>query len=234
MLIDFVNWIIRKLGKPNYSIDTNISTYNLYTEILYLFVCILRGLYLKLFLKESKGFVFLGRRTLIRHCNKIRLGKSVFIGDNVEINALSFGGVSIGNNVTIKKGGIIDCTGVLYNLGDRLFIGDNVGISQNVFIQVRGSVKIGNDVIIGPGVSIFSENHIYDDLVIPIRKQGVSRVGVEINEGVWIGARSIILDGVKIGRNSIIAAGSVVTKDVEEFSVVGGVPAKFIKSRLNF
>ena len=231
MLTEILNRIIRKIGKPNYSIDSSITILSLFIELRYFFVCVLRGIYLKIFLNKSQGFVFLGRHTLIRHCKNIRLGKSVFIGDNVEINALSKGGVYIGNNVTIKKGCTIDCTGVLNNIGDSLYIGDNVGISQNVFIQVRGSVVIDNDVIIGPGVSIFSENHVYDDLLLPIRKQGVSRLGVVIEEGTWIGARSIILDGVKIGRNSIIAAGSVVTKDVDEFSLVGGVPAKFIKSR---
>ncbi len=233
MVIKILNLIIRKLGKTNYSIDSKISYYNLLIEIKYAFMCILRGFYLKLFLDKSKGMIFLGRRTSIRHCNKIRCGNSVNIGDYVEINSLSINGVHLGNNVTIKRGGIIDCTGVLSNIGDSLHIGDNVGISENVFIQVRGAVVIGNDVIIGPNVSIFSENHLHGDLVLPIRIQGVSRLGVEIEEGAWIGARSIILDGVKIGKNAIIAAGSVVTKDVEEFSVVGGVPARFIKSRYN-
>ena len=233
MIKIILNTIIRKLGKTNYSIDARISFYNLLIEIKSAFFCVLRGLFLKLFLAKSKGLIFLGRRTSIKHCNKVRFGNNVNIGDYVEINALSVNGIYLGNNVTIKKGGIIDCTGVLSKIGDSLHIGDNVGISQNVFIQVRGAVVIGNDVIIGPHVSIFSENHLHRDLSLPIRIQGISRLGVEIEEGAWIGARSIILDGVKIGRNAIIAAGSVVTKDVEEFSVVGGVPAIFIKSRNN-
>lgn len=228
-----LNLIIRKLGKTNYTIDPRISFFNLVIEIKVYFLCVLRGLYLKPFLAKSKGLIFLGCRTSIKHCNKIRFGNNVNIGDYVEINALSINGIYLGNNVTIKKGGIVDCTGVLSKIGDSLHIGDNVGISENVFIQVRGAVVIGNDVIIGPHVSIFSENHLHRDLSLPIRIQGISRLGVEIEDGAWIGARSIILDGVKIGKNSIVAAGSVVTKDVKEFSVVGGVPANFIKFRNN-
>ena len=64
-----------------------------------------------------------------------------------------------------------------------------------------------------------------------INEQGVTRIGVNIEEGVWIGTKSVILDGVKIGRNSIIAAGSIVNKDVPENVIYGGVPAKLIKKR---
>ena len=110
-------------------------------------------------------------------------------------------------------------------------IGNNVGISQNCFIQVRGNVNIGNNVIMGPNVSIFSENHNFTNPDLPVNIQGESRKGVIIEDGVWIGTRSVILDGVKIGENSIIAAGSVVVKDVPPFSIVGGVPAKVLKSR---
>ncbi|MDC0552109.1 acyltransferase, partial [Flavobacteriaceae bacterium] len=126
---------------------------------------------------------------------------------------------------------IIECTGVLRNLGDGLIMGNNVGIAHNCFIQVRGNIQIGNNVIFGPNVSIFSENHNFSDLDIPINLQGESRKGVKINDGVWIGSRATILDGVSIGENSIIAAGSVVVKDVPPFSIVGGVPAKVLKQR---
>ena len=76
-----------------------------------------------------------------------------------------------------------------------------------------------------------SENHIFKDLNIPIREQGELRYKTVIEDNVWIGAGAKILPGVVIGKGSIIASGAVVTKDVENFSVVGGVPAKFIKKR---
>jgi acetyltransferase-like isoleucine patch superfamily enzyme len=86
-------------------------------------------------------------------------------------------------------------------------------------------------VIFGPGVSVFSENHKFDDLEEYIINQGATRQGVSIRNGVWIGAGAIILDGVTIGENAIIAAGSVVNKDIPPYAIAGGVPAKVIKMR---
>jgi acetyltransferase-like isoleucine patch superfamily enzyme len=139
--------------------------------------------------------------------------------------------VSIGNDVSILKNTIIECTGVIRNLGEGILIGNNVGIAQNCFIQVRGKVVIGNYVIFGPNVSIFSENHNFNNPDMSISMQGESRKGVTIEDGVWIGTRSVILDGVTIGKNSIVAAGSVVTKNVPPNTIYGGVPAKLLKTR---
>ena len=106
-----------------------------------------------------------------------------------------------------------------------------MGIAQNCFIQVRGKVIIGNKVIFGSGVSIFSESHNFDDPDLPVSVQGETRKGVIVEDGVWVCTRAIILDDVTIGKNSIVAAGSIVNKDVPPYTIVGGVPAKIIKCR---
>lgn len=91
---------------------------------------------------------------------------------------------------------------------------------------------IGNNVMMGPEVMAFTKNHRTEEVSIPMVDQGdIEEQPIVIDDDVWIGARSIILPGVHVGCSSIIAAGSVVTKDVEPFSVVGGVPAKQIKKR---
>jgi len=226
-----IDHIIQFLGRKNYQVDSSIKTNVLLIIALNKFFEVLRGLILKIFLKESQGLLFLGSRTKIIFKNKIKTGRSLFIGDNVEINALSKNGVIIGDNVSILRNTIIECTGVIRNLGEGLIIGNNVGIAQNCFIQVRGMVTIGDNVIFGPGVSIFSENHVFDDPDLPVSVQGEIRKGVTIEEGVWIGTKATILDGVIVGRNSIIAAGSVVNKNVPPYAVVGGVPAKVLKIR---
>jgi acetyltransferase-like isoleucine patch superfamily enzyme len=191
----------------------------------------IRGLFLKVRLKSSKGIIFKGKKCNIKYCKKIRVGKSLTLGDYVEINALSINGIIIGDNVTILKNTIIECTGVIRELGEGLIIGNNVGISQGCFIQVRGKIEIGSHVILVPGVSIFSENHKFDNPEKYIINQGTTRKGVSIQDGVWIGAGSIILDGVTIGKHAIVAAGSVVNKDIPPYSIVGGTPAKIIKDR---
>jgi acetyltransferase-like isoleucine patch superfamily enzyme len=222
--------IIKKIGRSNYHLDVNITNIDLVIILFIKGIQIFRGFYYKLFFRNIAGLFFVGKNVKILFCSKITCGRSVTIDDNVKIMALSKQGILIGNNVSILSNTIIDCTGVFNNIGEGLIIGDNVGIAQNCFIQVRANVVIGNDVIIGPNVSLFSENHLFKNINIPIRKQGVSRKGIVIEDGVWIGTRVVVLDGVTIGKNSVIAAGSVVNKNVPPFTVFGGVPAKFIKN----
>ena len=117
-------------------------------------------------------------------------------------------------------------------MGVGLVVGDDVGISQNCFIQVRGKVTIGSHVMFGPNVSIFSENHGFADLDIPMISQPTVRGEVIIEDDVWLGTRSVILSGIRIGKGSIIAAGALINRDIPPYSIVAGVPGKVIKSRL--
>jgi len=226
-----INRIIQKLGRQNYHIDDAISFQSLQSLMVSKFFQLLRGFFLKITLYRAAGIIFMGRRCKITHRRLISVGKTLTLGDNVEINALSKNGVTIGDHVSILKNTIIECTGVIRNLGEGLVIGNNVGIAQGAFIQVRGRVVIGNDVIFGPNVSVFSETHNFGDPDIPVKLQGETRKGVTIEDGAWIGTRAIILDGVTVGRNSIVAAGAVVNKDVPACAVVGGVPAKILRHR---
>ena len=230
MLNKISSAVIQKLGRKEYKIDQQINFSDLLTIIFSKGFDLLRGYKIKIFLGSADGLLFIGRKCRIRHKSHIHFGKTILIGDNVEINALSKEGVKTGNNFSIHRNSIIECTGVLRNIGEGIVIGNNVGIAQNCFIQVRGKVTIGNNVIFGPGVSVFSENHIYSDTNRFINEQGETRIGVTIEDGVWVGSRAIILDGVTIGHNSIIAAGSVVNKSIPPFSIAMGVPARVVKS----
>ncbi len=230
MLVKILNTLINLSGKVNYKVDVGIGSYSLLIIIIEKFIQFIRGLALKPFLKKSTGILFIGKHTSLKHCKNLTLGKTVTIEDNVRLNSLTKHGIKIGDNVTIKANTVID-SGLIQNIGLGLEIGNNVGISQGCFIQVSGKVKIENNVIIGPGTSIFSENHNFKSLNNPINTQSVSRKGVTICEASWIGSGVNILDGVTIGKGSIIAAGAVVTKDVPEFSIVGGVPAVLLRKR---
>jgi acetyltransferase-like isoleucine patch superfamily enzyme len=229
--MEIVNRIIDKLGRRDYTIDKKIKPYGLLIEIFARLIQGLRGIKLKMLVKKSNGIIFLGRHCKIKHKYLLELGKTIIIGDNVEINALSKSGIKIGNNVSIHRNTIIECTGVLNEIGEGLIIGNNVGIAQNCFIQVRGMVKIGSNVMFAPGVSIFSENHQYSRIDIPMNEQGTIRKGVTIGDDVWLGSRCTILDGVTIGTGAIIAAGSIVNKDVPIYSIIAGVPGQIIKKR---
>jgi len=154
--MSFLNKIIRKLGKDGYTVDKQLTGMDTFIILKAKMASLMRGFYYKLFIKKSNGLLFVGRNCRISHCSKIRMGKTITIGDNVEINALSRQGITMGNNVSIHRNTIIECTGVIRELGEGLVIGNNVGIAQNCFIQVRGKVTLGNNIMFGPNVSIFS------------------------------------------------------------------------------
>ena len=226
-----IKYLLKKIGKTNYFLDKEIKSKDLFIIIFHRFFMLVRGFLYTLIIYNSHPLKFIGRHVKIRFGHKIKFGKNLFLGDFVKLMALSKKGIIGGKNVSIRRGTTIDCTGVYSKIGEGIILGDNVGISDNCFIQVRGKIQIGNDVIIGPNSSIFSENHNYNDKSILIREQGVSRKGVVIEDNVWIGAKVVILDGVKIRSGSIISAGSVVNRDVPSDCIVGGVPAKIIKMK---
>lgn len=226
-----INKVISKIKKEPYKIDDEIKYSTLLTIIRDKVFMILRGIRHKILLRESKGILFVGKKVKIREHKKIKLKGSATIEDGCFINALSKGGITIGNNFSLGRNSIIECTGVIRELGEELIIGENVGIAANAFIAMRGTITIGDNTIFGPGVSIHAENHNFSDLNKPIRKQGATRKEVTIGKDCWIGSKAVILDGVNIGNHVIVAAGAVVTKDVPDYAIVGGVPAKIIKQR---
>jgi acetyltransferase-like isoleucine patch superfamily enzyme len=131
---------------------------------------------------------------------------------------------AVGTECIIKEAvTIIDPSG--------LRMGDRVSINAHCFINAKGGVTIGDHVRIAHGTTIMSENHNFSDRDTPIHQQGTTAGPVVIGEDVWIGSRSVILPGVTVGKGSVIGAGSVVTKDVEPFSVMAGNPARMIKER---
>lgn len=130
---------------------------------------------------------------------------------------------SAGNNINIESN-------AYFGDGLGIRIGNNSGIGINCVIQRY--VSIGNDVIMGRDVIIMTGEHNTANIAVPINQQGNKIIKpVTINDDVYIGSRVIILPGVTIGHGSIIGAGAVVTKDIEPYSIVGGIPAKLIRNR---
>lgn len=128
-----------------------------------------------------------------------------------------------GKNVNIERK-------AWFGLGKNVEIGDNSGIGINAIIP--SNIIIGKDVMMGPDCIIYAANHKFDRLDIPMNKQGhQERKRTIIGNDVWIGGRVIILPGKKIGDGVVIGAGSVVTKDLDDFGIYGGNPAKLINYR---
>lgn len=178
----------------------------------------------------GKGCVF-GRNIVFRHPGKIKLGNNVILDDNLLIDAKGADneGIALKDEVFIGRNSILSCKGGNIELDDRANLG------ANCYIFSSNKVKLGKDVIVAAYTYfVGGGNYRLDQLNVPINLQYdyEGKGGVEIGDNVWIGAHVVVLDGVKVGNGSVIAAGAIVSKEVEEMSIVGGVPAKVIKNRL--
>lgn len=114
----------------------------------------------------------------------------------------------------------------------HISIGNRVIVNVNCYLSGEGGLTIGSDVLIGPDVKLLSAGHHITGDDTPISKTGITRTPVEVCDGAWIGAAAVVLEGVRVGVGSVVAAGSVVTKNVPDGAVVAGVPAKLIKYRV--
>lgn len=127
---------------------------------------------------------------------------------------------------------VIFYPGVWIFTGRNLNVGDDVDFAKDVLITTDGNVTIGNRVLIGYRTQILSGNHNVPPKPQRIFGAGHTKASVKIGDDVWIGANSIILPGVSIGEGAVIAAGSVVTKNIPAFSYAAGIPAQIIKERI--
>jgi acetyltransferase-like isoleucine patch superfamily enzyme len=159
---------------------------------------------------KSEDFLELGENVIFES------GVLVFHPENIRI--LSH--VYVGHYTILK--------GYYKNLME---IGNGTWIGQQCFFHSAGGIVIGANVGIGPGVKILTSSHTVDELDKPILHSTIDFAAVTIEEDSDIGVGAIILPGVHIGRGVQVAAGAVVTSDVEEFTIVSGVPAKVIRKR---
>jgi galactoside O-acetyltransferase len=158
------------------------------------------------FIKKLLEVLFKKKGIVITNGSKINIHKSVKFGEGAFLTAKKGGGITIGRNTSFN---------------------------HNVMLNADfgGQILIDEDCLIGPGVVFRTANHNYHDRNTLIRLQGHSSADIIVEKDVWIGANAVILPGVTIGRGSVVGAGAVVTRNVESYSVVAGVPAKKIKER---
>lgn len=136
-------------------------------------------------------------------------------------------GAEIGSNAIIDQG-------VRISAPEDLSIGDDVVISRDVFMTTGGTITIGHRVMVGYGAKLLSTRHnIPENINEPIRFSGHEKLPIKIADDAWIASNVIITAGISIGRGAVIAAGAVVTKDVPAGAIMGGVPAKLIRMRVN-
>ena len=184
-----------------------------------------RECYRLLLAKVGKGTV-IGKNVILRCPRRVSIGEKVMIDDGVVLDAKgTSSSIEIGDRILIGRNSVLSCSDSTIRMGNLISIGAFCTISS------RSLIDIGSYVQIGTGTQLMAGSHTYDNPDTPtILQERVSK-GIKVEDSVWLGNASIILDGVAIGRNSIIGAGSVVTKDVPPYSMVLGNPARVIQKR---
>jgi acetyltransferase-like isoleucine patch superfamily enzyme len=188
----------------------------------------LRGLFYRLIL-HMDGLAAIESRVRLRFADGIKLGHGVYLDEGVYLHACPQG-IEIGPQTIVMHGAVLH----VYNFRDMPQSGIKIGkdslIGEYSVIRGQGGVTIGDRVYTSPFTQIIAVNHVFDDPNRPFIEQGITAQGIIIEDDVWLGAGVIITDGVKVGKGAVVAAGAVVTKDVPPHTVVGGVPAKPIKT----
>lgn len=164
----------------------------------------------------------------IKYFPFVSFEKKASVDERVRIKAFWF------NNKKIKI--IMDDfshlnSDILIQGSGELYIGKRSYIGEFSIIGVNEKIIIGDDVMISQGLSLRDTSHNFDNLDLPMTKQGIITSPVVIENDVWIGHGVSIVKGVRIGKGAVVGAGAVVTKDVPAYSVVAGIPAKVIKIR---
>lgn len=181
-------------------------------------------LIIKLFLKKCGKSNYISPLSQLVGKNQISLLNNIRIGSYARIECTK-GSVTIGSNCQIYRFSQI----ITYK--SNISIGSYNSIHPFVSISGPGDITIGSHVRIASGCTIVAGSHVFEDLSVPIHKQGMSGLGITINDDVWIGTNATILDGITIAEGCIIGANSVVTKSTEPYTIYGGVPAKCIGKR---
>jgi len=167
-----------------------------------------------------------GLRRLYYPLKLVRCGAGLRIADNVVITGKN--GIALGENCSFMS------RSYLYaHAGGVIVVGDNISVNHNVIIGAaeKGRIAIGNDVLIGPNVVIRASDHVFSDSSSPIREQGHDGGVITIEDDVWIASNVVITKNVRIGRGAVVAAGSVITKDIPSMTVCAGIPAEPISQR---
>ena len=129
----------------------------------------------------------------------------------------------------IGRGSVLESGVTLQSTNGRIRLGQRVYLSRGVTVGAVGLVEIGDFTLVGPGSYITDADHRFSEQTLPVPDQGMSSQGATvIEDNVWLGANVVVTSGVRIGRRSVIGANSVVTRDVPQFSIAAGVPAKVV------
>lgn len=163
----------------------------------------------------------------------LRCPRQIFIGDHSVIDHGVFFDVK-SSKASVRIGDRCQIThGVAFETGygGSIHIADGVYVGQYTILNGQGGLTIGSNTLIGGHCHLVAGNHVFNDRERPINEQGFISKGIVIEEDVWLGGGVSVLDGVRIGKGAVVSAGAVVTRSVEPYSIMAGVPARLLRQR---
>jgi len=223
MLNRLLSLLLRVVGKQ-YTPDADLPPGLILATLRQRLTWLLRGM-LRLRVRA-----FVGPGVRLRGKPGLDVGRYATLDRGCQIDGYAVDGVHIGRRTKLGAYSIVSCTSHLSRMGRGLRIGDDCGIGEFGYFGASGGVSIGDNVIMGQYVSFHAETHHYEDPDRPIRLQGTHSTGIVVEDDVWVGSKVTFLDGCRVGRHSVIAAGAVVRDSYPPYSVIGGVPARVLKT----
>ena len=209
----------------------------------------IRYIFYRIIFKKMGSSIRIYSGVKLNNANLIEIGSGTVFKQRVNLNLESPAEFKIGSQVLLEKDVQISCKGE----GGRINLDNLVSIDRGVDLKVHqqgqieigkhtyigpytciscyGQLKIGRDCLIASHSSIYAHNHTFADPTQEIVDQGINYKGIIIEDDCWLGSGVRVVDGVTIGKGSVIGAGAVVTKDISPYSIAVGVPAKVISKR---
>lgn len=178
--------------------------------------------------RTGKGVIW-GRNVTLRHPHKIEIEDGVAINDFAVLDAYGGqrSGIKVGEGTLISRNAILNAKGGFIEIGKRASLG-----MMSIIFSRDCKVRVGNDVLVAAYCYLMGGgSHSMERTDIPVSYQGAECKGIDIGDNVWLGAGVKVLDGCKIGRDSVIGTNSFVSSDIPEFAVAAGSPAQIVKMR---
>jgi len=224
--------MLSKVKRRPYRIDRRIPPRLLLVMLVRRAIWLCRGLLKTTILQLRPKTIFLASGVELRNASFCKFGRGVTLERGVVLDGLSEHGIVLEDNVMIGAYSLVRATAATH-LGAGMRVGRNSSCDAYSFFGAGGLITIGENVIMGQYVSFHAETHNHARTDELIRSQGVTPLPIVIEDDCWIGARVTFLGGAVVGKGSIVGAGALVNKEFPPYSVIVGVPARILRSRLD-